>query len=65
MNLIETLIGFLVFFVLWIGGAFFGSGVLGFLLGIAALFAIASGKAGEWIRTYRSGFEDRDNPGTF
>ena len=57
MKLIEMLVGFAVFMILFIGGAAIGgetsggyTGILGFVLGVAAWFAIASGKMGQLVR---------------
>ncbi len=63
MNVISTLIGFVVFMVLFIGGAFVGGEYLaigGFIAGVVAFAAIAMGK----VRLPKR--EDlRDQPGTF
>lgn len=47
MNIIRTLIAFVVFMVLFVGGSSIGGGLggtIGFVVGLIALFAIASGK---------------------
>lgn len=52
-NVLRTLIGFLALMLLFVGGAAVGEGAggtIGFVLGVAAFYAIASGKAEEFYK---------------
>lgn len=57
MNIIRTLIAFAVFMFLFIAGAAIGGGygaVAGFVIGVGAMFAIASGKLDLVVRPLRN-----------